>query len=170
MYLQGRALLDHWRVADARAAAELLARALEIDPSFAPTYAELAHAKWQATYLAGEDTSQIFESASRLIRTALSLDNRLGEAYVMRAQLESERDPSAAEADFRKGLELSPNYAVAYGLFWRRASVQRPAEGGAGNDRASAPGLDPRAPRYSYLEAQLFSFGAIPRANGRVRR
>ena len=163
MYLQGRALLDHWRVADARAAAELLARALEIDPSFAPTYAELAHAKWQATYLAGEDTSQIFESASRLIRTALSLDNRLGEAYVMRAQLEIERDPSAAEADFRKGLELSPNYAVGYGLFGDAlASNDRPKEALEMIERARR--LDPRAPRYSYLEAQLFFFRGDPQS------
>jgi TolB-like protein/DNA-binding winged helix-turn-helix (wHTH) protein/Tfp pilus assembly protein PilF len=155
VYLQGRALLEHWRTADSKTAVTYFARAIEMDPDFALAYAELARANMQARYLAGADNPAVTESSTKLIAKALSLDPGLGEAYVMRAQLEIERDPVAAESDFRKGLELSPSYAAGYASFadalmdnWNR--MQEALEV---NERAEQ--LDPRVPRHPYTKANI---------------
>ena len=115
-YLQGRAALGHFKMADMQAAADHFQRAIGIDPNFAAAYSSLADAKrWIANDRNDLNPATINELEA-LTNKAIALDSELGEAYVERAILEDE-DPSQAEADFRKGLELSPSFGLGYTYF-----------------------------------------------------
>ena len=155
-YLQGRALLERWREADSAPAIERFSHAIRIDPGFAAAYAQLARAQFQSSFLEGKYEPRELPEAKALVEKALALDGNLGEAYIMRAQLSEERDPARAEADFRKGLALSPSYGAGYSSFAEALSNwNRPAEALAMIDRAIL--VDPLVPRPYYLKALLVS-------------
>jgi TolB-like protein/DNA-binding winged helix-turn-helix (wHTH) protein/Tfp pilus assembly protein PilF len=156
-YLQGRALLEHWRLADTAPAIERFSQAIEIDPSFAAAYAQLARAQFQSTFLEGKYDPLTLPKAKALVEKALALDGNLGEAYIMRAQLNVDRDAASAEADFRKGLQLSPSYGAGYTSFAEALnSWDRPREALEMIDRAIL--VDPLVPRPYYLKALMVSF------------
>jgi TolB-like protein/DNA-binding winged helix-turn-helix (wHTH) protein/Tfp pilus assembly protein PilF len=150
-YLDAEALLNRWTVADAERGAAELEHAVKIDPTFALGYAELARARWLVHFLsstADPDGAEILPLANK----ALSLDPRLGEAYAIRGQLTIQRDPKAAEADFRRGIELAPNYGPGYEMYAEalRDNLERPEEGLAMIERAIQ--IDPVAPRNLYIK------------------
>jgi TolB-like protein/cytochrome c-type biogenesis protein CcmH/NrfG len=118
-YLQGRALLAGDRVADAQQAIEQLQRAVALDPNFAAAYVGLAEAGlFVAEYDVTDDRQARFERAlergQALIERALGVDPENGEAYLVRASMVAYTDLAGAEADYRRGLELSPNSAKGY--------------------------------------------------------
>jgi TolB-like protein/DNA-binding winged helix-turn-helix (wHTH) protein/Tfp pilus assembly protein PilF len=157
-FLQGRALLEHWRVSDSAAAIERFSRAIAIDPTFAAAYAELAQAQMQSTMLQAKSDPQVLRTTERLVDKALALDSSLGETYIMRAQLREETDPAGAEADFRKGLALSPSYGAGYARFAEALSDNwnRPQEALQMIERAIL--VDPLIPRHYYLKALFLSY------------
>jgi len=112
--LDAQALLRRVTVDDADQAAVILEQVTKMDPGFALAYSELARARWlaQALNLPKVDSAALLP----LIEKALSLDPMLGEAYFMRAIFES-NDHTKEEADFRKGVELAPNFAPGYELY-----------------------------------------------------
>jgi TolB-like protein len=118
-FLQGRSLQANDRVADTRDAIGHFERATRLDPEFANAYVSLADAKlFVAEYEVTDDRAERFEAALRegreLVQRALAIDPENGDAYLQRAHLAAYDDLSAAEADFRKGLDLSPNSAEGY--------------------------------------------------------
>ena len=118
-YLQARALLAGDRVADVQQAIELLERAVALDPNFAAGYVGLAAAElFVGEYDVTDDRQARFERAldrgRNLVDRALSVDPENGEAYLVRASIAAFTDLAAAEADYRRGLELSPNAAQGY--------------------------------------------------------
>jgi len=157
-YLQGRALASTLRIADLKSAAEQFEHALALDASFAPAYVELASAKLQvAEFEITDDRRLRFEAAltqaSELIAKALELDPANGHAYVERAYISAFTDLAAAEAAYRRGIELSPSYAKAYaGL--TAVLYENPAK----RDEAllmldHARRLDPLEPEYDVTKA-----------------
>jgi len=115
-YLQGRAALGHFKMADMQAAADHFRRAIGIDPDFAAAYSSLADAKRWINNDRNELGPAVINELKALTNKAIGLDSGLGEAYVERAILEDE-DMSQAEADFRKGLDLSPSFGLGYTYF-----------------------------------------------------
>jgi len=115
-YLQGRATLGHFKMADMQAAADHFRRAIGIDPDFAAAYSSLADAKRWINNDRNELGPAVINELKALTNKAIALDSGLGEAYVERAILEDE-DMSQAEADFRKGLDLSPSFGLGYTYF-----------------------------------------------------
>jgi transcriptional activator of cad operon len=113
-FLDAQALLRRMTVDDAEQAAVILEQVTKMDPAFALPYAELARARWMAKELNGPAIDR--KAILPLTETALSLDPTLGEAYLMRAMLESD-DHKMEEADLRKGVELAPNFAPGYELY-----------------------------------------------------
>lgn len=118
-YLQGRSLAAGDRVTDAMQAISHFERSVAEDPRFARGYVALARAElFVAEYDVTEDRQARFDSAREharsLIERALVADPLNGEAYLARASLEAYSDLAAAEADYRRGLELSPNSAEGY--------------------------------------------------------
>ena len=163
-YLQGRALASTLRIADLKSAAEQFTRALELDAGFAPAYVELASAKLQVAEFEITDDRQLrFEAAltqaSELIAKALELDPANGHAYVERAYISAFTDLAAAEAAYRRGIELSPSYAKAYaGL--AAVLYENPAK----RDEAllmlnHARRLDPLEPEYDVTKSIFLFYG-----------
>jgi TolB-like protein/Tfp pilus assembly protein PilF len=118
-YLQGRSLLANDRVVDMREAIDRFERAVRLDPKFAAPYVNLAEAGlFVAEYEVADDRPQRFERAlargRELVDRALGIDPHYGDAYLQRAHLTAFDDLQAAEADYRRGLELSPNSARGY--------------------------------------------------------
>ena len=57
----------------------------------------------------------MIENAQAAIERALALDGQLAEAYTTLGSIEHNRnDYKAAEAAFKRSLELNPNYVTAY--------------------------------------------------------
>lgn len=115
-FLRGRALLANMRVGDLPAAVEALQGAIRLDPKFASAYVLLAQAKIVLAEQKGDLSSFPEErrTAMALIDRALELNPQSGEAYVERGYLKLSVDAAAADADFRRALELAPNYPRAY--------------------------------------------------------
>ena len=112
-FLQGRSLLANKRVVDTKEAIGQFERAIKLDPKFATAYVSLAEAElFLAEYDVTDDRQARFERAllrgQELVEQALALDPDNGEAYLQRANLATFDDLAAAEADYRRGLKLSP--------------------------------------------------------------
>ena len=163
-YLQGSSLLTTWRVVDMKAAAEHAARAMAIDPKFAPAYvlratALLRVAEFEASGNRRTAFGKALAEARGLVDRALTLDPGYADGYVERAYINAFSDLSAAEFDYRKGLDLSPNDATAYeGL--AAVLYENPArrdEALALLDRARK--LDPLEPRLDVIKATFLHYG-----------
>ena len=135
-----------------------LRRAIQLDTAFSSAYVELADAELlTAEYDFSEDRATAFaaalESGRELVDQALELDPANGHAYVTRGYLRAFSDLPGAEADYRRGIELSPNHAKGYaGL----AAVLyedplRSEEALEALDRARR--LDPLEPEYDVTKA-----------------
>jgi TolB-like protein/DNA-binding winged helix-turn-helix (wHTH) protein/Tfp pilus assembly protein PilF len=120
-YLLGRHFWNRRGRDNLRTAEAHFKRAVEIDPLFA-----LGHAGLAETYvLLGDspiaDIPQ--EEASKLThayaRRALELDPSLGEAYAAMglARLQFDWEWDASERDFKRALELSPNWAMGWSWY-----------------------------------------------------
>ncbi len=174
-YLQGQALIATRRNDDAERAIEHFRRAVEIAPNFGAGHAALADAMWQVSlnaqtagmgelHRARTDREyQLLATAARevqpVLERALELDDTLAEAYILRADLKTVMDdPAAAEADYRKGLSLRPNYSkghLHFSIFlWSHGSEEETL---AELDRAIL--VDPLAPRGYYVKghAEVFT-------------
>ncbi len=113
-YFQGRRAMAKRTSASLEEAAQHFERAIKLDPDYALAYVGLADSYTLRAYYS-EKTSEEQEMLARpLVDKALAIDDRLGEAYVSRAQMNADDDPVAAEADFRKGIELAPSYVSGH--------------------------------------------------------
>jgi transcriptional activator of cad operon len=101
-------------IADSVAAAHFR-RAIDIDPKFAAAYSSLADAQRWIKQSSSELDHDAQNEINALVTKAITLDPGLGEAYVERATFDE--GVVRAEADFRKGLELSPSYGLGYTYF-----------------------------------------------------
>jgi TolB-like protein/DNA-binding winged helix-turn-helix (wHTH) protein/Tfp pilus assembly protein PilF len=143
-YLKGRYFWNKRTLDGFKQAADYFNRAVELDPAFAPAWVGLADA---LLFLSGERDSKHGEPETRgnaALRKALELDESLGEAHAsmgLRA-MNFEWDWARAEQQFKRAIELNPNYATAhqwYGEFL--ADMGRPDEAIAEIKRARE--LDP---------------------------
>ena len=90
--------------------------AIEIDPGYAEAYVGLADAN---AFLAAHDMPDQREAATRvreLLDKALELDPTLGEAHASLGLLamNNDWDWAKAESEFKRAIELNPNYATAH--------------------------------------------------------
>jgi TolB-like protein/cytochrome c-type biogenesis protein CcmH/NrfG len=164
VFLRGRAKMATQNLADFREATTDFARALKLDPNYAPAYVELASAKLQLAEFEVTDNRRAAFDAARaeaklLIEQALALDPNNAQAYVERGYLRAFRDPTLAEKDLRRGIELNPNSARGYvGL--ATLLYDDPArrdEALAMVERARR--LDPVEHEYDVLKAKFLAFG-----------
>jgi eukaryotic-like serine/threonine-protein kinase len=122
LYLRGR---YHWnkRTADGfHQGIEAFRQAIEIDPSYALAYCGLADCYNLLNTYNILAPHSAFPQARAAAQRALELDDTLAEAHASRAFVAFyyEWDWDAAEAGFKRALELNPNYATAnhwYGWF-----------------------------------------------------
>jgi len=118
-FLQGRALLSTGNVTEVKAATEHFERSVALDPKFPAAYVNLAQAELFVADLEVTDDRRArfvaaLERGETLIQKALSLDPENGDALLQRAHLAAYTNLVAAETDYRRGLELSPNSAEGF--------------------------------------------------------
>ena len=115
-YLRGRHLLERWSLATTTQAREFFQQAIARDPDYALPYIGIAEAYlWGSPGVTDpERLSRTREAATR----ALQIDNGLGEPHAMLATIQwEELQFAAAEASYRRALELSPNSGPAHHLY-----------------------------------------------------
>jgi TolB-like protein len=147
LYLLGR---YYWNQLDAdglERAVEYFERALDLDPNFALAYSGLADTYMIQTQGWGLAPRDVFPKAREAAARALELDPTLAEAHTSLGgvQLFYDWDFEAAEAAFRRAIEINPNYAPA--PHWLAISLMarsRFAEADQAVRRALA--LDPQSP------------------------
>ncbi len=117
LYLQGKNLAVYGKQGGFKKAIEYFEQAIKLDPNFARAYARMAFA-----YYAGgisENSSANAEKVKEIVNKALELDPNLAEAYVARGFVSGvyDWDPSAAEKDYLRAIELEPNNDTAHWLY-----------------------------------------------------
>jgi adenylate cyclase len=164
LYLRGR---FYWNQSLAEAfqksfdkSREYYEKALQLDPTYALAYAGLAdYYGFAFGFGLLPPVEKWAKAEEENAQKALKLDPTLGEAYnpLAAVKLYYYRNWPAAERDFRRGLELSPNFAEMHAhyafclvLFGRNDEALSEVE------RALA--LDPLSPRFGFTSGRLRFF------------
>jgi len=118
LYLRGRYLLNKRTIDSIQTARALFEQAVAKDPQFALGHASIAESYISLGKIGGITPAEASRQAWSEVSLALAIDDKLAAGYVSRAILlaEFEWNWPAAEADYRKALELDPNNAV--GHYW----------------------------------------------------
>jgi TolB-like protein/Flp pilus assembly protein TadD len=116
LYLRGRFFWNKRTGADLEKAIEYFNQATTKDPGYALAYAGLADAYVLLSGFGAASPKDSFPQAKAAAEKALELDNTLGEAHASRALALFAYDFNFAEAnrEFRRAIELNPNYATAH--------------------------------------------------------
>ena len=121
-YLRGRYAWNVRREPALLEAIQHFETAIQMDPGFAQAYSALADCHTTLGYLNARSPEETFPNARLAAQRALSLDGSLAEPHASLGYyyLYYERDWQASEREFRKAIELNPNYALAhdwYGVY-----------------------------------------------------
>ena len=163
-YLQGRSCLVRFTAEGLQKSIVYFERAIDRDPNYALAYASIAFAYAEMMLTGYIKSEPAYYEARRAAERALALDSGLAEAHTMLAQLRSmfEFDWLAAEAGFKRALELSPSSADTHDLYGRMcATLERYDEALVLGQRANE--LDPLAHR-SDLATTLLRAGRYQEA------
>ncbi len=122
LYLLGRFHRNKLTAPGLQQAAEAFEQAIGLAPEYAPARAGLAGVHSMMGYFGGLAPELAYPSSMEQAERALALDPRNAEAYLVRAMTRFlyDWDWAAAEADFVRGLEVSPGSGEVrwgYGLF-----------------------------------------------------
>ena len=119
LYLRGRYFWLRFTPADHQKAAEYFNQAIAIDPTFALAYAGLGD-----TYAASATNGWIspregYPKAKVAVKRALEIDNTLAEAHNTAGALAMfyDLDWATAEREYKRAIELNPNYAITYEVY-----------------------------------------------------
>ncbi len=122
-YLKGRYFWNKRTPDGLKQAIHFFERAIDSDPNYALAYAGLADCYSLLTDYAGVPPGESFPRAKAAAQKALAIDDGVAEAHVSLAHIYFIYDWNwkDAEAEYRRGLELSPNYATGhhwFGWYW----------------------------------------------------
>ena len=123
-YLRGRFYLDRGELEQART---LFEEARGIAPEWAPPYVGLANYYTSLPFFTDVPPAEVLPKARAALARALELDESLAEAHAANAYIRAyyEWDWRTAEQEFRRALELRPNYADAYFSYSRFLASRR---------------------------------------------
>jgi adenylate cyclase len=111
LFLQARHFTNQYTVESFKQAEALLTQALEIDPSFAPAWAELGYVYMRQTgTFSLRPIDEGYELARHAIKRALDIDPQYGRAYAILALVEMffDWDFTAASQHVQQALTLNP--------------------------------------------------------------
>ena len=119
LYLKGRFFLNRWNREGFERAIEFFEQAIAKDPDFAMAYSGLSDTYgilWFFNVLSTQDALPKAEAAAL---KALELDDSLAEAHLSLANMKlyHEWNWQAAEKEYRRAIELNPNYAHAHHMY-----------------------------------------------------
>ena len=116
LYLKGRFQWNKRNAEGLYEAIKLFNKAIEIDPQYALAYAGLADCYNLLDIWAGLPTNETFPRAKAAAERALAIDDQLAEAHTSLAYAihTYEWNWPEAEKQYRRAIELNPNYATAH--------------------------------------------------------
>jgi DNA-binding winged helix-turn-helix (wHTH) protein/TolB-like protein/Tfp pilus assembly protein PilF len=149
LYLKGRYLINQRTPKALKQAVECFEQAIRTDPNFALAHAGLAYSWMMPIY--PETAIKRMPVAKTAAMKALELDDTLAEAHTAlgRAMTFCNWDWTGSEKEFKRAIELNPNYAEAH--FWyslNLSAVRRHDEAIA--EMKWAQEIDPFSPRYNF--------------------
>jgi tetratricopeptide (TPR) repeat protein len=118
LYLKGRFFWNKRTGADLKTAGEFLERAVAADPTYAGAYAGLAQTYLLIPVFGAGRPPDFFPKATVAARKAIELDETSSEGHTALGMLtlfDFKFAPS--EQEFRRAIELNPNYATAHHWF-----------------------------------------------------
>jgi TolB-like protein/DNA-binding winged helix-turn-helix (wHTH) protein/Tfp pilus assembly protein PilF len=152
LYLKGRYYAGRATKEGLEKGVQYFNQAIATDPSCALAYDGLADDYWMADEWTLSPRDAI-PKAKEAAKKALELDDTLAEAHASLAVVNAfyDWDWAAAESEFKRSIELKPNYALAHEYYgWYLAMIGRTNEGIAESERSVE--LDPLSPEAnSYL-------------------
>ena len=117
-YLKGRYYYQHFTEESETKAIERFNEAITLDPNYAQAFAGLAlvYTRISAAYL---PPSEAMPKAKQAVLKALALDGSLADAHLALAEIHwwNDWDFPAAEEEFKRAIELSPNEPSAYSAY-----------------------------------------------------
>jgi class 3 adenylate cyclase/TolB-like protein/Tfp pilus assembly protein PilF len=114
LYLKGRYYWNKATSKDTDKSIEYFQQAIALDPNYALAYAGLADS--YASPFGGTPSQEKIVKSRDAALKALALDDNLAEAHAAYGRVLSafDYDFTAAEREFRRAIELNPNYAITY--------------------------------------------------------
>ncbi len=115
LYLMGRNSWNKRRADDVRRGLDYFQQAIQKNPQYAPAYAGLADSYNLLAVYGTMPPKEAFPKAKAAAEKALSLDESLAEAHTSLGFVKSryDWDWDGAEAEFRRAIDLNPNYSLA---------------------------------------------------------
>jgi TolB-like protein/DNA-binding winged helix-turn-helix (wHTH) protein len=116
LYVRARRLCETRSTEGFKRGIEYLNRAIQMDPGYALAYAELAQCISVPCYYGAVDPHIAYPKARAAALGALELDANLAEGHeVLATVLQNyDWDWAGAEREYKRALELNPNYAIAH--------------------------------------------------------
>jgi adenylate cyclase len=116
LYLKARHFWNERSEEGIRKAIAYFNQAIKLDPGFALGYSGLANCYQVLGHNQLAEFGPSYEKAREYAKKALELDKDLAEPHAALAGVKTnyERDWKAAEAEFRRAIELKPSYATAH--------------------------------------------------------
>jgi TolB-like protein/Flp pilus assembly protein TadD len=116
LYLKGRYYWNKRTAEDLKKGVDYFRQAIDMDPNYALAYAGLADSYNVLPIWTPLETKESYPKAKSAAVKALEIDDTLGEAHISLAYAlyRYDWDWSGAEREFKRGIELRPNYATAH--------------------------------------------------------
>jgi TolB-like protein/DNA-binding winged helix-turn-helix (wHTH) protein len=116
LYLQGRYFWNKRTAASLQRAAEYFQQSIDKDPTYARSYAGLADSLALQSSYDVLPPNAAMPKARTAAQTAIKLDDGLAEAHASLAVIAQnyDWDWATAEKEYRRAIELDPNYATAH--------------------------------------------------------
>lgn len=119
LYTYGRFYRNKRTESASRRAIEYFEKAIEKDPGYALAYAGLSEGYIGLSVFGAMAPKEALPKAQTAALKALDLDDGIAESHVALAHCKNQydRDWSGAEREYRRAIELNPDYADAYRLY-----------------------------------------------------
>ena len=116
LYLQGRFFWTKRTIQGIQKSIDYFQKAIEKDPNFALGYAGLSDGYTLLSYYGGMPAAEAFPKARESALKALSIDDSLAESHNALGFISTlaDYDYATSEREYRRALELNPNYALSH--------------------------------------------------------
>ncbi len=126
LYLKGRYYENKFfNEAAIRRAIEYFQQAIDCNPTYALAYAGLADCYIRLSHTNVTPSKDGFAKARAAVMKALEIDDTIAEAHISLAKIKStfDWDFPAAEEEYKRAIEINPNYATAHHAYGRHLMI-----------------------------------------------